>query len=84
MNGGESGVVIVPAKPEESLLWERIGSDEMPPKHPLSNEEKAIFKKWLADGAAWGNATINRFRFSTDRRAGYDWWSLQRMSLSFS
>ena len=30
--GGKSGTAIVPGKPEESLLWERVSSDEMPPE----------------------------------------------------
>src|SRR5262249_42634428 len=33
--GGETGTAIVPGKPEESLLWERVSGDEMPPKSPL-------------------------------------------------
>ena len=32
MAGGDSGPVIMRGKPEESLLWERISADEMPPK----------------------------------------------------
>src|SRR5690242_18759359 len=32
--GGESGAAIVPGKPDESLLWERVSQDEMPPKKP--------------------------------------------------
>ena len=32
MKGGESGPAIVPGKPEESLFWEHVEADEMPPK----------------------------------------------------
>jgi len=75
--GGESGKAILPGKPVESLLWQRIDDDEMPPKNPLSQKEKTILKKWIAEGAQWGTETIDPFRFTTEHRAGYDWWSLQ-------
>src|SRR5262249_6910545 len=34
--GGKRGAVLVPGKPEESLLWERVEAEEMPPKTPLT------------------------------------------------
>lgn len=77
MAGGESGLVIVPGKVDDSLLWEHIESDEMPPKKPLPEAEKALLKKWIAAGAKWGTETIDPFRYTTELRAGYDWWSLQ-------
>ena len=40
LRGGESGTAIVAGKPDDSALWERVGSDEMPPKSPLSESEK--------------------------------------------
>ncbi len=80
LKGGENGVAIVASKPNESLLWERVNTNEMPPKHPLSGAEKGLLQKWLAGGAIWGTAAINRFRFTTDGRAGYDWWSLQPLA----
>jgi len=75
--GGESGKAIAPGQLDKSLFWQRIAADEMPPKHPLSDAEKAVFKKWIESGAEWGSPVIDRFKFTTDRRAGYDWWSLQ-------
>jgi hypothetical protein len=80
MKGGESGVVISAGKFEESLLWENIETDEMPPNKPLPADEKLLLKNWLASGAKWGTETIDPFRFSTTSRAGYDWWSLQPLS----
>jgi hypothetical protein len=70
-------VVIEPGKPGESFLWEEIESNNMPPKHPLSDEDKALIKKWIEDGAKWGTDPIDPFAFSSDKRAGKDWWSLQ-------
>lgn len=77
MAGGESGIVITPGSLEQSLLWEQIDSDQMPPKKPLSAVEKARVRSWIEGGAKWGTETIDPFRYSTESRAGSDWWSLQ-------
>lgn len=77
MSGGESGHAIEVGHPERSLLWQHIDSDEMPPKKPLSASEKSIVKAWISEGAVWGTEKIDPFRFTTDSRAGADWWSLQ-------
>jgi hypothetical protein len=71
------GGPIVPGKLKESLLWERVASDEMPPKKPLGPKEKAILKAWIEGGAKWGADPIDLFAITTDKRAGRDWWSLQ-------
>ena len=61
-----------------SLLWEHVDSGEMPKGRPgLSDDEKERLRKWIADGAKWGTPEIDPFSVTTDRRAGYDWWSLQ-------
>lgn len=75
--GGDSGVVIAAGKPEESALWERVQKDEMPPKHPLPPAEKELIRQWLVNGARWGTDPIDRFKFTSESRAGYDWWALQ-------
>ena len=75
--GGESGRAFVPGDADNSLLWERIAADEMPPTAPLSADEKEVIRQWIADGATWGTDPIDPFAFSSERRAGYDWWSLQ-------
>jgi mono/diheme cytochrome c family protein len=56
--GGAGGPAIVPGKPDESPLLERILSDEpefrMPPKgEKLSAQEIAHIRDWIAAGAAW-------------------------------
>lgn len=75
--GGDSGPAIEPGKPDESLLWEKISGDEMPPKKPLKAEEKALLKAWLLAGAKWDTDPIDPLRYTSDNRAGYDWWSLK-------
>ena len=75
--GGEGGEAIVGGKLDESLLWEKIAADEMPPKAPLSAEEKGTIREWIASGASWGTDPIDAFQLTTSRRAGRDWWALQ-------
>jgi hypothetical protein len=77
--GGDAPAV-VPGKPDESELWNRIATDEMPPKKPLSEGEKRVLREWIAGGAKWGTDPIDPFRFTTPTRAGYDWWSLRTLN----
>jgi hypothetical protein len=74
--GGDSGPAVDPGKIEESLLWERVSKHEMPPKKPLSDAEQQVLKNWITSGAKWGTDPIDPFKFSSENRAGYDWWSL--------
>lgn len=54
---------ILPGKPDESPLLARIISsdpdEKMPPadahKPPLNDEEVALFRRWIAEGAVWAN-----------------------------
>ena len=50
--GGESGAAIVPGKPEESLLFEMIHDEQMPPegKMPGADDIERI-RQWIASGA---------------------------------
>ncbi len=59
LKGGKSGPAVVPGKPDESLLVQRIASREMPPlklihensvKSPTEAQLEMI-KKWIAAGA---------------------------------
>lgn len=75
--GGETGPAIVAANLDESLLWTRVAADEMPPKKPLSTDDKLVLKEWIASGAKWGTDPIDPYRVTTSKRAGYDWWALQ-------
>ena len=75
--GGDSGAALTPGKLGDSLLWQRISKDEMPPKRPLSDSEKNLLKAWIISGAKWGTDPIDPYRFTSGTRAGADWWSLQ-------
>jgi mono/diheme cytochrome c family protein len=60
--GGESGKAIVPGDPDASLLLERVSHADpdtvMPPpdkKPRLTPDQVAILRRWIAEGAAWGD-----------------------------
>jgi cytochrome c553 len=67
---------IVPGKPGESELWKRVTADEMPPKKPLTADEKAVLKAWIEGGANWGTDPVDPLAYTTKARAGRDWWAL--------
>ena len=74
--GGESGEVIVPGEPDESLLIEYVSGDEpeMPQDEaPLSKEEVALLRRWIAEGAHWP-ADVS---LKDTSLADLDWWSLK-------
>ena len=55
LKGGEKGAVVVPGKPEESLLIQAVRYQnkdlQMPPKDRLSAELVSNLEKWIAMGA---------------------------------
>jgi cytochrome c len=65
MQGGDSGVVIVPGDPDKSLLVKLI-RHEGPPEHPgmppgrnkLSDEDIAIVTRWVKAGAVMPDAPV--------------------------
>src|SRR5262245_54155643 len=44
MAGGDSGAVIVSGNVEQSLLWRRVSTGEMPPETPLANDEIEVLR----------------------------------------
>src|SRR5688572_27347367 len=51
--GGDSGPAMVLAKPDESLLLQKVEKGEMPPKEEgtLDQKQKDLFRRWIAAGA---------------------------------
>lgn len=55
LKGGKSGAAVIPGKPEESLLIQRIHSGEMPPRRklvsvsvkPMEANERELVAKWI-------------------------------------
>ncbi len=77
LEGGESGPAIERKQPAESLLYEYVLDEEMPPEHPLSDEEIESLKRWIEMGAYFPQQPLDLFAATSKSRAGYDWWSLQ-------
>ena len=73
--GGESGALLVPAKPDESLLVDYISGEEpaMPKDAaPLSAEQVALVREWIAAGGAWPEQLVLADKKTIDG----NWWSL--------
>ena len=52
LKGGDDGPVIVPNKPEKSLLLKLVNAGEMPKREKkLTREQVALIKEWIATGA---------------------------------
>src|SRR5262245_52824408 len=80
LRGGDSGPAVVPGKADDSYLIERVAEGSMPPKKAdrLTAAEVTVLRRWVADGAKWPERRVlSAFEFTSDRRAGFDWWSLQ-------
>jgi len=61
--GGDSGVLLVPGRADESLLIEAVerhGDLAMPPERPLESDEIAALRRWVDDGAAWPEGSDGR------------------------
>ncbi len=77
MVGGDSGPAIVPGAPADSLIWQRIEAAEMPPKGPLANDEVQVIRQWIEAKTHWTGGDLDPLEYTSDARAGYDWWALQ-------
>jgi hypothetical protein len=76
LKGGDGGPAVVPGKPEESLLLEKIAGEppEMPQKDkPLSEAEVAAIRAWIERGAPWPAGLTLQDR----RHAGEVWWAFE-------
>lgn len=71
LTGGESGAAIVPGRPGESLVVEKVAEGEMPPKGPLSRAEVATVRAWVEAGAHYPEEPL------AVKRGNSDWWSLR-------
>ena len=62
LKGGRSGPAIIPGKPDESLLVQRVAAQQMPPPEslraytirPVTSEELEKLRQWIAAGAPAG------------------------------
>ncbi len=81
LKGGDSGPALEAGHPDRSLMIERVEKGEMPPegRPQLAADERTLLRQWVANGAKWSSDPIDPFLYSSDRRAGYNWWSLQSL-----
>lgn len=49
--GGESGAAVRPGNLDDSRIWARVIAKEMPPEEPLSDDEQALVRTWISEGA---------------------------------
>ena len=81
--GGDSGAVIVPGNPQDSLLFQRVQAGEMPPEqngHSMALEDSEVqtLRSWIQQGADYpAERVLDLFERTLPGRAGRDWWSLQ-------
>lgn len=76
--GGQSGPAIDPLDWSAGLVWQMIDAGEMPKNRPpLVDHERVLLQRWLQAGGRWEGPAIDPLAYSSERRAGYDWWSLQ-------
>ncbi|MBI1321056.1 MAG: DUF1549 domain-containing protein [Candidatus Hydrogenedens sp.] len=63
LQGGESGPVLAPGKPDESRLYQAVSYADvdlqMPPKGKLPDEEIAVLRTWIEQGAYWPDEAFN-------------------------
>ena len=88
LRGGVSGPAIVPGKPDESLLIQRIVAEEMPPAEhqsrlsyrPVTSAELQELRRWIADGAPFEEEVPQPVRPGSDPLVSDDdrqFWSFQ-------
>src|SRR6266849_4522432 len=79
LKGGDEGPVIVPGKPERSLLFKLVHSGEMPKRDKkLTREQVALIKEWIASGAKTARSeptTLARGSSITEEERAF--WSFQ-------
>jgi len=86
LQGGDSGAAIVAGNADDSLLMHsiRYESYEMPPKGKLSDDEIALFQRWIDDGAAWPDEPPpeigshgNKFDLAERKESHWAWRPIQ-------
>jgi mono/diheme cytochrome c family protein len=89
LSGGDSGPVVVPGKPDKSLLITAVhyaDNPRMPPRNKLKPEQIAALTDWVKQGAPWPAAPVEirtpapagrAFQISPKDR---DFWSFRPVS----
>lgn len=80
LTGGDSGAAIAVGAAADSLLFDYVSGGQMPPEESLAPDEVAAIKNWIDRGAYYPEEPLDPLARTTDKRAGYDWWSLQPLA----
>lgn len=84
--GGDSGPVLIPGKPDESLLIQSVrylgDGYDMPPAGKLSDSEIELLVDWVARGAVFPDTDQTEIlpRSNIDWEAGRQFWSFQPLA----
>src|SRR5438128_9679597 len=82
MEGGSSGPVIAPGKPERSLMWKLIENDQMPQGGKLTVAEKQLIKSYIQYGrfpqaTAETEAAIQAREAARITAQDRNWWTFR-------
>ena len=83
MEGGSSGPVIAPGKPERSLMWKLIENDQMPQGGKLTIAEKQLIKSYIQYGrfpqaTPETEAAIRAKEAAKITEQDRNWWSFRQ------
>ena len=76
LTGGNRGPAITAGSPDSSLIIQAVehtGDLKMPPVGKLSNQQVAILRRWIEQGAVWPSSPS-----AADNRSGWDHWAFQQ------
>ena len=87
INGGDSGSIISPGKPDQSRIVEAVlykNEDmAMPPKGKLSEEQIALMRQWVEMGAPWPGSDNEVVAEAVNNNEPYDWEKFRNEHWSF-
>jgi hypothetical protein len=61
--GGKHGPAVVAGKPDDSLLWQQVHSERMPPRKPLPEAERTLLRRWIESGTPGPRGTTTHWAF---------------------
>ena len=67
MSGGNSGDLVIPGDYQNSILWQRIDSGEMPPGGNISNAQLELIETWIMQGALEEILIVNEKNITPDQ-----------------
>jgi len=71
MSGGNSGDLVIPGDFQNSILWQRIDSGEMPPGGNISNAQLELIETWIMEGALEEILIVDEMNITPDQLTLY-------------